>query len=133
MVTGALWESHYDRIKQLIDVNPVKITWNRYPLKDNGRGVMIPDTAAEPERKEAWVRISHEAVKVQEAAAAPAGLSTNLSMFLLALYDVDLQTGDVITAEAGVIQKWKTGVVDELSVEGECYAKQAPLVRADGK
>jgi hypothetical protein len=129
---GALWDSHYDGIARLIDINPVKITWERYPMKDNGYGALIADKDAEPERKEAWVRISHEAAKVQEAATGPAGLTTNLSMYVLALYDVDLQTEDIITANAGVIQTWKVGVVDEFSVEGECYAKQAPLVRADG-
>jgi hypothetical protein len=129
---GALWDSHYDGIVQLIDINPVKITWNRYPLKDNGFGGTIPDTSAAPAQKEAWARISHEAANVQQAAAGPAGLTTGFSMYLLALYDADLQAGDIITAEAGVIQKWKTGAVDGLSVEGECYAKQAPLSRADG-
>jgi hypothetical protein len=129
---GALLDSHYDGIVQLININPVKITWNRYPVKDNGYGELIPDTSAEPERKEAWVRISHEAAKVPTAAVTPVGPSTNLSMYLLALYDTDLQTGDVITADAGLIQKWKVGVVDELFIEGECYAKQAPLVRTDG-
>jgi len=129
---GALWDSHYDGIERLIDINPVKITWDRYPLKDNGYGTLIPDTDAVPQRKEAWVRISHEAAKVQETTAGTAGLSTSLSMFVLALYDVDLHTGDIITANAGAIQTWKVGVVDELSVEGECYAKHAPLVRADG-
>ena len=129
---GALWDSHYDGIERLISINPVKITWDRYPVKDNGYGAMIPDSAADPEHKEAWVRISHQKDGVQDAAAAAAGLTTNLSMFLIALYDADLHEGDIITAEAGAIQKWKAGVVDELSVEGECYAKQAPLARADG-
>ena len=130
---GALWDSHYDGIKRLIDLNPARIAWERLYEKDNGRGVMAPDRERPPERKEAWVRISHQSGGVQEAAVAATGLTTNQSMYLVALCDVELETGDIITAEAGTIRKWKVGVVDELSVEGERYAIQAPLVRADGE
>jgi len=130
---GALWDSHYDGIKQLIDINPVKITWCSYPLKDNGRDVPVPDKSAEPEHKTAWVRISHQRSGVQDVSAAATGFTTHLSMYLLALYDVDLREGDIITAEIGTIQRWKVGVVNELFVEGECYAKQAPLMRAGGE
>ena len=131
---GVLWDSHYDSIKQLIDINPVEITWARYPLKDNGHdnGVMIPDLSAEPELKTAWARISHQRSGVQDVSAGATGFTTSFSMYLLALYDVDLREGEIITAKAGAIQTWKVGVVNELSVGGECYAKQAPLVRADG-
>jgi hypothetical protein len=129
---GALWDSHYDGIARLIDINPVKITWGRYPLKDNGLGAMIADKEAEPEQRSAWARISHQKGGVQDTAVASTGLTTNQSMYLLALCDADLCEGDIVTADAGSIRKWKVGVVDELSVEGECYAKQAPLARADG-
>jgi len=131
---GAIWDSHYDGIKQLIDINPVKITWERYLMKDNGRenGVMIPDLSAAPEQKTAWVRISHRRSGVQDASAESTGFTTSFSMYLLALYDVDVREGEIITAETGAIQKWKIGAVNELFVDGECYAKQAPLERADG-
>ena len=129
---GALWDSHYDGIQQLIDINPTKITWPRYPLKDNGRGEMVPDAESAPESLTAWVRLSHQKGGVQNTAIAATGLTTNLTMYIVALHDTDLREGDIVTADAGAIRKWKIGAVDELSIEGECYAKQAPLVRADG-
>ena len=129
---GAVWDSHYDGIKQLIDINPVKITWQRYPLKENARGEMITDTDAAQVEFSAWVRLSRQKGGVQNTSIASTGLTTNLSMYLLTLFDVDIREDEIITADAGLIKKWKVGVVDELSVEGECYAKQAPLVRADG-
>jgi len=112
--------------------HPVEITWARYPLKDNGHGVLLPDFSAEPELKTAWGMISPHRNGVQDVSAGATGFTTSFSMYLLVLYDVDLREGEIITAKAGVIQTWKVGVVNELSVEGECYAKQAPLVRADG-
>jgi len=128
-----LWDSHYEGIKQLIDINPTKIIWKRYPLKDTGRGgSMIADTDSEPKELRAWVRISHQKGGVQNTTVAATGLTTNMSMYVVALFDVDLMEGDIITATTGVIKKWRVGVVDELSIEGACYAKQAPLVRADG-
>jgi len=129
---GVLWDSHYDGIRQLIDINPVKITWERYPDKDNDRDVPITDFSAVPEQKRAWVRISHQRGGVQDASAQATGFTTSFSMYLLALYDVDVRDGEIITAETGTVQKWKVGVVNELFVDGECYAKQAPLERADG-
>ena len=132
---GSLWDDHHDGIRRLIDVNPTKITWNRYPLKDNGYGTMIDDTDAEPEdieRLSAWARISHRRGGVQEAAAEATGPTTSLTMYVIAPHDADLRQGDVIEADSGAIRRWRVEVVDELHVEGECYAKQAPLVRADG-
>jgi hypothetical protein len=129
---GVLWDSHFDGIEQLIEINPTKITWRRYLLKDNGRGEPIPDTSSAPEELTAFVRISHQKGGVQNTTVAATGLTTNLSMYVIALYDVDLREGDIITSDTMAIRKWKVGVVDELSVEGECYAKQAPLVRSDG-
>ena len=129
---GVLWDSHYDGISRLIDINPVKISWRRWPLIDNGYGATVNDTSAEPEELSAWVRISQNKGGVQGAVTAAAGITTEQSMFMLALYDVDLREGDIAAAEAGAIRKWKIGVVEELSVEGECYAKQAQLLRADG-
>jgi hypothetical protein len=127
-----LWESHYEGIKQLIEINPVLITWERYPLIDNGFGKMIEDTAATPEVKKAVVRISHQAGSVQDTKVAPTGLTTNLSGYIVMLPKVDLREGEIIAANTGTIRKWKAGVVDDLIIEGRVYARQAPLVRADG-
>jgi hypothetical protein len=132
MVVGALFDSAYEGIRQLIEVNPVWVSWNRYPLVDNGRGALIPDTQGEAEEKSAWVRISHQAGGVQDTTVAATGHTTNLSMYLVMLPEVDIREGDIITADTGAIRQWKTGVVDELFIEGECYCKQAPLTRADG-
>jgi hypothetical protein len=129
---GALFDSAYEGIQRLIDINPVYVTWSRYPLVDNGRGVLIPDTQAEPEVKSAWVRISHQAGGVQDTTVAATGHTTNLSLYLVMLPDVEVRDGDSITADTGPIREWKVGVVDELFIEGECYGKQAPLTRADG-
>lgn len=129
---GALFDSAHAGMQHLIDVNPVLIRWNRRPLIDNGRGALIPDAQAEPEERSAWGRISRQAGGVQDAGAAATGHTTNLSMYLILPPEADLREGDVITAETGAIRKWKTGVVDELYIEGECYGKQAPLTRADG-
>jgi len=127
-----LWDNHYDGVKQLIELNPVLVTWDRYPKKDNGYGAMVNDTEAQPEKLKAVVRLSHQSGGVQNTTVASTGLTTNLSMYILMLYDVDLQKDDIITADVGAIKTWKIGVIDELSIEGECYAKQAPVVRADG-
>jgi hypothetical protein len=127
-----LWESHYEGIRRLINVNPVLITRERYPLIDNGFGKMIEDTTAAPETKKAVVRISHQAGGVQDTKVAPAGLTTNLSGYVVTLPNVDLREGEVITANAGTIRKWTVGKVDDLMIEGRVYARQAPLVRADG-
>jgi hypothetical protein len=127
-----LWESHYEGIKQLIGINPVRITWERYPLIDNGFGEMIENTSATPETKKAVVRISHQSGGVQDTAVAPTGLTTNLSEYVVMLPQVDLREGEIITANTGTIKRWKVGVVDDLTIEGKPYARQAPLVRADG-
>jgi hypothetical protein len=127
-----LWGSHYEGIKQLINVNPVLITWERYPLVDNGFGEMIEDTTATPEEKKAVVRISHQSGGVQDTKVAPTGLTTNLSEYVVMLPNVDVREGEIITAKTGTIRKWKVGVVDDLIIEGRPYARQAPLVRADG-
>jgi hypothetical protein len=127
-----LWESHYEGIKQLIGINPVRVTWERYPLIDNGFGTMIEDTTATPELKKAVVRISHQAGGVQDTKVSPTGLTTNLSEYVVMLPQVDLREGEIITADTGTIMKWTVGVVDDLIIEGKPYARQAPLVRADG-
>jgi hypothetical protein len=127
-----LWESHYEGIKQLIGINPVRINWERYPLIDNGFGTMIEDTAAVPEEKKAVVRISHQSGGVQDTVVAPTGLTTNQSAYIVMLPDVDVREGEIITAHTGTIRKWKVGVLDDLIIEGRVYARQAPLVRADG-
>jgi hypothetical protein len=127
-----LWESHYEGIKQLIEMNPVRITWERYPLIDNGFGTMIEDAAAVPETKKAVVRISHQAGGVQDTKVAPTGLTTNQSAYIVMLPNVDVREGEIITANTGTIRKWKVGVVDDLIIEGKPYMRQAPLVRADG-
>jgi hypothetical protein len=129
---GALFDSAYEGIRQLIEVNPVLIRWKQYPRMDNGRGVLIPDTQGEPEEKTAWVRISRQAGGVQDTAVAAVGHTTNLSRYLVMLPDVDIREGEIITVDTGSIRTWKVGVVDELGIEGECYGKQAPLTRADG-
>jgi CO/xanthine dehydrogenase Mo-binding subunit len=129
---GALFDSAYEGIQRLIEVNPVLIQWKRYPLMDNGRGMLIPDTQAEPEEKTAWVRISHQAGGVQDTSVAATGHTTNLSQYLVMLPEVDIRDGEIITTDTGSIRTWKVGVVDELIIEGECYGKQAPLTRADG-
>lgn len=129
---GALFDSAYEGMKRLIDINPVCVTWSRYPLVDNGRGGLTPDTRAEPEAKTAWVRISHQAGGVQNTTVAATGHTTNLSMYLIMLPEADIREGDIITADSGSIRTWKAGVVDELCLEGACYGKQAPLTRADG-
>jgi hypothetical protein len=127
-----LWESHHEGIKQLIGINPVRITWERHLLIDNGFGTMIEDTGAVPETKKAVVRISHQAGGVQDTTVAPAGLTTNLSAYIVMLPNVDLRQGEVIMANTGTIQRWTVGMVDDLIIEGRVYARQAPLVRADG-
>jgi hypothetical protein len=127
-----LWESHYEGIKQLIEINPVLITWERYPLMDNGLGTMIEDTAAAPVTKKAVVRISHQGGGVQDTAVAPTGLTTNLSAYIVMLPHVDLREGEVITAKTGTIRKWRVGVVEDFIIEGHVYKREAPLVRADG-
>jgi hypothetical protein len=127
-----LWESCYEGIKHLIEINPVRVTWERYPLIDNGFGEMIEDTTATPETKQAGVRMSRQAGGVQDTNVAPAGLTTNMSEYIVMLPNVDLREGEIITADTGTIKKWKVGVVDDLIVEGRVYARQAPLVRADG-
>ncbi|MHB9293843.1 hypothetical protein Holit_02962 [Hollandina sp. SP2] len=129
---GALFDTAYEGIQRLIEVNPVCVTWNRYPLVANGRGVLVPDTQGEPEPQRAWVRISHQAGGVQDTAVAATGHTTNLSLYLIMLPDADIREEEIITVDAGSIRKWKVGVVDELCIAGECYGKQAPLTRADG-
>ena len=129
---GALWDEHYDGIRQLIDVNPTRITWQRHPLKENSRGEPVADMEAEPLELSAWARISHQSGGVRGAESAAGGITANFSTYVVALRGADLRQGDVITADAGAIRKWKVGVVDELAVDGEPYAMQAPLARADG-
>jgi len=92
----------------------------------------MPDTEAEPTELSAWARISHQRGGVHDATSAASGLTSNFSTYVVALRGADLRQGDIITADAGAIRKWKVGVVDELAVEGEPYAIQAPLARADG-
>jgi hypothetical protein len=91
---------------------------------------MITDYDVPPETKTAIVRIAHEGGGVQKNGVGPAGLTTNLTKYVVMLYDVDIRENDIITEDGGM--KWKVGAVDPFSLEGEVYMKQAPLNRADG-
>ena len=128
---GILWNAAYDSIAQLIQINPCSITWERYPVTVNRRGETVSDTDAAPQIMQAAVRIAQERAGVQQQREGPAGLSANLSKFVIMLPDTDLRQDDVIT-EVKTGMKWKVGVTDFLSIEGEVYAKQAPLERAGG-
>lgn len=128
---GALWESAYKGIAQLIALNPCVITWNRYPFKDNGRGNPIRDTEGTPNIMRATVRIAHERSGVPQYQAGPTGLSTAFSLYVIMLPEVDLLHNDIIT-EVDTWKRWKVGVVDFSCSEGKIYVKRAPLIRADG-
>jgi hypothetical protein len=108
------------------------VTWDRYPLKDNGMGVMIEDTTQPPAQMSGVLRISHQSGGISENQVTDRGLTTNKSAYALWLPDLDLRKDDIITGEFGSIQKWKIGTVSPYFSEGKCYKKEAALVRADG-
>ncbi len=73
-------------------------------------------------------RISHEK-RMNNLSGNPAGMSTNLSYFLIVDYKVDyLYKGYIITDENG--KSWKLGVVDPLERFGGIMGYQSPLEEA---
>jgi hypothetical protein len=129
---GAIYDTMLEATRELIDLNPQRVTWERYPLKDNGLGVMIPDTTQPPVAMSGVLRISHQSGGISENQVTDRGLTTNKSAYALWLPDLDLRVGDVITGEFGSIQKWTIGTVNQYFSEGTCYKKEAALLRADG-
>ena len=73
-------------------------------------------------------RISHER-RMNDLTGNPAGLSTNLSYFLIVDYTVDyLAEGQIITDAIG--NKWKLGAIDPLRRFGGVIGYQSPLEEA---
>jgi hypothetical protein len=129
---GILYDAMFETTADLIQLNPQRVTWDRYPLKDNGLGVMIEDTDQQPEQLDGVIRISHQSGGVSENQVTDRGLTTNKSAYAVWLPDLDLREGDIITGEFGSIQRWKIGTINPYFSEKKCYKKEAVLTRADG-
>jgi hypothetical protein len=117
-----------DGIYRQIMENPTVITISRRPLVDDGFGGLVEDPSGIPIITRARVRLSHESSSVPTNRPTPAGLDTNLSLYVLADYRTPLQEGDVFNAEG---RGWKVGPINTLKCEGRVYATEAPLTPAD--
>lgn len=115
----------------LIKESPIKITVKRFPLVDDGSGdgTLVPDPYGTPDDYTMTVRISHERRQPANLGSAPAGLSTNLSRFVMVDYKTTIYQGDTFEALG---KYWEIGPVDPLMKFGGATGYQAPLREAEG-
>jgi hypothetical protein len=101
------------------------ITPMRRALVDDGFGGQIPSGTASAQPK-ARVRLQHESGSVQSNTVKPAGLDTNLSLYVLTDHRAPLEEGDTFSALG---YTWTVGPVNSFSRHGGVYKTEAPLVK----
>lgn len=114
-------------IKKHIAESPTVITIFRQPLVDDGFGGTVESPTAAPDEFTMTVRLSHEQKGPEKLESVPAGLSTNLSRFILVDYETVIYENDVFEA---INKNWCVGPVDPLLKFGGIIGYQAPLREA---
>jgi hypothetical protein len=112
-------------IAALIAEDPTIVTPTRKPLVDNGFGSQVRAGTAVPQEK-ARVLLSHESSMVPATKETPAGLGSNLSMYVLTDYHAPLLEGDEFSALGA---SWTVGPINTLRYLGYAYATEALLTK----
>jgi len=117
-------------IKQLILESPETITIKRKALIDDGAGdgVMVPDPFGTPDEVSLTVRISPKQKGPEIYDSVQAGLSTNLSRFILVDWESLIYAEDIFYT---IERWWKIGPVDTLKKFGGVIGYQAALSEAE--
>lgn len=135
---------------ELINQSPCKITHYTRTMVENAFGKLVPleDSGIQPAYEltpleyegetvvvygeEVGVayraRISHERASVQRNTEVPSGKSTDLSLYLIATYNVPLVEGDTILEGTNY---YTVGPINEMKIGVSVYGKEAPLTRVE--
>jgi hypothetical protein len=97
----------------------------RCPLVSDGFGGTVRSGTTVAQAK-ARVRLQHESGSVQSNRVGPAGLDTNLSLYVLTDHRAPLEEGDTFEALGFT---WTVGSVNSFSRHGGIYKTEAPLVK----
>ena len=100
-----------------------EITWLKQVEETNSRGKTV--MADGTETVSATVLILKERFNPLNPQLGPVGITHDYTRYVLALPDVELRNGMVITDNHGM--RWKLGIVDWFDVGGVSVAKQASL------
>jgi hypothetical protein len=114
-----------DAQKRHIADDPTNVTPMRCQLVSDGMGGQVRSGTAEA-RPAVRVRLAHESGSVQAVSVGPAGLDTNLSLFVETDYRAPLLEGDTFDAFGFT---WTVGVVNYFRKGSQVYKTEAPLVK----
>jgi len=115
-------------IQRQIEESPSVVTLMRQPLVSDGFGGWTPSGTPVAVTPPLLCRVSHERAGVQTVGEVPAGLDTNLTLWLLASYDADVRENDTFEF-AGRVQR--VGRLDPLRKFDGVQGLQAPLYGGD--
>jgi hypothetical protein len=115
-------------IQRQIEESPSVVTLMRQPLVSDGFGGFTPSGTPVAVEPDLLCRVSHERAGVQAVGDVPAGLDTNLTLWLLVPYDADVRENDTFEF-AGRIQR--VGRLDPLRKFDGVQGIQAPLYGGD--
>lgn len=113
-------------IRRQIEESPSVIEIDRAEMVSDGFGGMTPTGTVTSHM--VLVRISHEQRGVQAVSAVPAGLDTDLTLWLLAEYDANVLENDTFEFNGRVC---RVGRIDPLKKFEGVQAIQAPLYIGD--
>lgn len=128
MNENKILEQEKKGIQFLLNENIDQYDIERKPMIDNGFGVMVDDPYGKPNKHKIYGRISHESAVPLSPENIAAGLSTNMSRFLLVDGETVIYQNDIITNYLG--KRWRIGIVDPLEMFQEIIAFQAPIMEA---
>lgn len=112
-----------------ININPEFIIIYRPVMVDDHSGGVCEDPSGAKTPVNIKCRISHEKSGPDMDENKSAGLSTNLSRFIITDYLNIIYKGDQFTDSYG--RSWKIGPVDTLDKFGGVTGYQAPLIEAN--
>jgi len=115
-------------IKKHVEENPTEIIIYRKPLVEDGFGGYVESPTADPDDFTITCRISHEQQGPVNNEPVPAGLSTNLTRFIIVDYKTTIYENDTFEA---IDKNWMIGPVDPLIKFGGIIGYQAPLREAE--
>lgn len=111
-----------------INLNKSRIVLMRFPtMTDPITGETVRNQAGTKTSYPIYARIAHEREQVPINMETPAGLSTNLSRFIITDYNQAPVEHDTFTWQG---KDWEVGPVDEVVIFGSVIGYQAPLKEA---
>lgn len=112
-----------DGIKKHIEQSPSDIIINRVPLIDNGLGGQCPDPTGVAAPITIVGRMAKESRIVQAIKAAPSGLDSGATMYLIIPHDKTISEGEQFSG-------WRVGLVTPIKKFGGIIAFEAALYPA---